>query len=61
MCIRDRHYTIGWTHTTQRGSAWTASFMYAPESKVIGPNFFDPFQQIELTMEQMEFEVAFRW
>ena len=59
--VMEEHYTIGWTHTTQRGSAWTASFMYAPESKVIGPNFFDPFQQIELTMDQMEFEVAFRW
>jgi long-chain fatty acid transport protein len=59
--VMEQHYTVGWTHTTQRGSAWTASFMYAPESSVVGPNFFDPTQTIELKMDQMEFEVAFRW
>ena len=59
--VMEQHYTLGWTHRTQRGSAWTASFMYAPESSVVGPNFFDPFQQIELTMDQLEFEVSFRW
>jgi long-chain fatty acid transport protein len=59
--VVEQHYTVGWTHTTQRGSAWTASFMYAPETSVTGPNFFDPTQTIELKMDQLEFEVAFRW
>jgi long-chain fatty acid transport protein len=57
----EQHYTIGWTHRNQRGGAWTASFMYAPESSVVGPNFFDPTQTIELKMDQLEFEVAYRW
>ena len=59
--VMEQHYTIGWTHRNQRGGAWTASFMYAPESSVVGPNFFDPTQTIELKMDQLEFEVAYRW
>jgi long-chain fatty acid transport protein len=59
--VMEQHYTVGWTHTTERGSAWTASLMYAPENSVTGPNFFDPTQTIELKMNQLEFEVAFRW
>ncbi len=35
--------------------------MYAPENSVTGPSFFDPTQQIELTMSQLEFEVSYRF
>jgi long-chain fatty acid transport protein len=57
----EEHITVGWTHRNRSGSAWTASFMYAPENSVVGPNFFDPFQQIELSMDQIEFELAYRF
>lgn len=59
--VMEQHYTVGWTHRTDRGSAWTMSFMYAPENSVTGPNFFDPTQTIELKMDQFEFEFAYRW
>jgi long-chain fatty acid transport protein len=59
--VMEEHFTVGWTHRNRNGGAWTASFMYAPENKVVGPNFFDPFQQIELTMDQLEFELAYRF
>jgi len=59
--VMEQHYTVGWTHRTDNGSAWTMSLMYAPENSVTGANFFDPTQTIELKMHQFEFEVAYRW
>ena len=59
--VMEQHYTVGWTHRRDNGGAWTMSFMYAPETSVTGPNFFDPTQMIELKMDQFEFEVSYRW
>jgi long-chain fatty acid transport protein len=67
--VMEQHITFGWTHQTANGGALTLSFMYAPEVKVTGPNVFDfspavptnPPQTIELKMDQLEFEIAYRF
>jgi long-chain fatty acid transport protein len=60
--VMEQHITFGLTHTTQQGSIWNFSFMYAPENSVTGPSFFDPSPQtIELKMSQIEFEVSNRF
>ena len=67
--VMEEHITFGWTRELSGGSALSLSFMYAPEVKVTGPNVFDftplnpttPPQSIELKMEQLEFEVAYRF
>ena len=67
--VMEEHITFGWTRELASGSALTLSFMYAPEVKVTGPNVFDfspfaptnPPQSIELKMDQLEFEVAYRF
>jgi len=67
--VMEQHFTIGWTRATERGGALSLSFMYAPEVKVSGPNVFDfspanptvgP-QSIQLSMDQLEFEVSYRF
>jgi len=59
--VMEQHITFGLTRQTRSGSAWSFSFMYAPENSVTGPSMFDPTQMIELTMDQLEFEVAYRF
>jgi long-chain fatty acid transport protein len=63
--VMEQHITFGLTRQMGNGSELSFSFMYAPENSVTGPSFFDPgpdFQSpqlIELTMSQLEFEVAY--
>ena len=67
--VMEQHITLGWTRQMANGSALSISFMYAPEVTVTGPNVFDfsplvptnPPQTIELKMDQLEFEVAYRF
>jgi long-chain fatty acid transport protein len=59
--VMEQHFTLGWTRSRPNGGGWSLSFMYAPENSVVGPNFFDPTQTIELKMSQFEFEVSFLW
>jgi long-chain fatty acid transport protein len=62
--VIEQHITFGLTHQTQRGGIWNFSFMYAPETSVTGPSFFEPSPQpqtIELKMSQIEFEVSYRF
>ena len=59
--VMEQHITFGLTRQTSGGSVWNFSFMYAPEKSVTGPNMFDPTQSIELTMDQLEFEVSYRF
>jgi long-chain fatty acid transport protein len=59
--VMEQHITFGLTRQTRSGSAWSFSFMYAPENSVTGPSMFDPTQMIELSMDQFEFEVAYRF
>lgn len=59
--VMEQHFTVGLTKHNQNGGDWTASLMIAPENSVSGPNMFDPFQNVELKMNQFEFEVAYHW
>ncbi len=67
--VMEEHFTLGWTRDLASGSQLSLSFMYAPEVKVSGPNVFDfnpfapttPPQTIDLKMDQLEFEVAYRF
>ncbi len=59
--VMEQHLTFGLTHRLASGSEWNFSFMYAPEKSVTGPSLFDPAQTIELSMDQLEFEVSYRF
>jgi long-chain fatty acid transport protein len=67
--VMEQHITFGLTRQMNNGGELSFSFMYAPESSVTGGSFFDPGpdltspqpQLIELTMSQLEFEVAYRF
>lgn len=59
--VMEQHITFGLTHQTGGGGILSFSFMYAPENSVTGPNMFDPTQTIELSMDQFEFEVSYRF
>ena len=65
--VMEQHITFGMTRQMDNGGELSFSFMYAPENSVTGGSFFDPgpdFQSpqlIELKMEQIEFEVAYRF
>ena len=59
--VMEQHVTFGFTRKAASGGEWNISFMYAPENSVTGPSLFDPTQTIELTMDQLEFEVAYRF
>ena len=59
--VMEQHITFGLTHGARNGGAWSFSFMYAPEKSISGPSMFDPTQTITLSMDQFEFEVAYRW
>jgi long-chain fatty acid transport protein len=59
--VMESHITFGLTRQTGNGSAWSFSFMYAPEKSVTGPNMFDPTQTITLSMDQFEVEMAYRF
>lgn len=57
--VMEQHVTLGLTRQASNGGQWNFSFMYAPEKSVTGPSLFDPSQTIELSMSQLEFEVAY--
>ena len=65
--VMEQHITFGLTRQMDSGGELSFSFMYAPENSVTGGSFFDPGpdfmspQLIELTMSQLEFEVAYRF
>jgi long-chain fatty acid transport protein len=59
--VMEQHITFGLTSQSAGGGIWSFSFMYAPENSVTGPNMFDPTQTIELSMDQFEFEVSYRF
>jgi len=57
--VMEQHITFGLTTKAASGGEWNFSFMYAPEKSVKGFSAFDPTQQIEVTMNQLEFEVSY--
>lgn len=59
--VMEQHFTVGLTKHDLNGGDLTFSLMFAPENSVSGANMFDPFQTIELKMNQFEFEVAYLW
>ncbi|MBT8092921.1 MAG: hypothetical protein KJN77_07790, partial [Gammaproteobacteria bacterium] len=67
--VMEQHLTFGWTRQRSNGHAFTLSFMYSPQVKVVGPNVFDfapaapttPPQTITLKMQQFEFEFGYRF
>ncbi len=59
--VVEQHFTIGMTQRRSGGGAWNYSLMYAPSKTVTGVNMFDPTQEIEIKMNQFEFEVSYLW
>lgn len=57
--VMEQHVTFGLTRQAANGGEWNFSFMYAPEKSVSGLSLFDPAQTIELSMSQLEFEIAY--
>ncbi len=54
-----QHYTLGGTVKFNAHQAVNVSAMYATSEKIKGTNDFDPNQQIELDMDQYDFEISF--
>ncbi len=59
--VVEQHFTIGMTQRRSGGGAWNYSLMYAPSKTVTGVNMFDPTQEIQIKMNQFEFEVSYLW
>jgi long-chain fatty acid transport protein len=59
--VMEQHITLGLTRKAASGGEWNFAFMYAPENSISAPSMFDPTQTIELKMDQLEFEVAYRF
>lgn len=57
--VVEQHFTFGFGWERDNGHGISVAFMYAPEKSVTGGNLFDPTQQIELSMDQYEFEFAY--
>jgi long-chain fatty acid transport protein len=57
--VMEQHITFGLSTKAANGGEWNFSFMYSPEKSVKGFSAFDPTQQIEVTMNQLEFEVSY--
>ena len=57
--VMEEHLTFGFTRQLDADSDINFALMYAPTSKVDGENTFDPSQEIELVMEQVE--IAFSY
>lgn len=55
----EQHFTMGLCFDLDNGDHLSFALMHAPRKSVTGPNLFDPTQQIELSMSQWEFEVAY--
>jgi len=59
--VMEQHFTFGWTGERANGSVMSFSLMYAPEKTVSGRSTFDPFQNIDLEMSQLDLEFAYRF
>jgi long-chain fatty acid transport protein len=57
--VIEEHFTAGFCLDLPRERHLSVALMYAPEKTVTGPNLFDPTQQISLSMDQFELEVAY--
>jgi long-chain fatty acid transport protein len=59
--VIEQHWTVGFTQKLDSGNELNMSFMFAPSSKVSGPNNFDPTQTVDLEMKQYEVEFSYSW
>ncbi|EED36954.1 SalD [Luminiphilus syltensis NOR5-1B] len=57
--VVEQHFTGGFRLMLDSGDMLSAAIMYAPKKSVSGANFFDPTQQVELSMKQFEIEVSY--
>ena len=56
--VIEQHFTFGFTRGLGGGELNFAA-MYAPSESVTGTNTFDPAQQIELEMDQIELSLGY--
>jgi len=59
--VIEEHFTLGFSRARDNGHEFSMSFMYAPEVSLKGPSTFDPTQDIEIKMNQLELEFAYSW
>ena len=57
--VVEQHFTMGYTRESEGGNSWTIAAMYAPSKSVRGINPLDPAQNIEISMDQFEFEFSY--
>jgi len=57
--VVEEHFTAGVSYDLDNDHQISVAVMYAPEKTVTGPNLFDPTQNVSLTMDQFEIEVAY--
>jgi long-chain fatty acid transport protein len=57
----EQHITAGFTLERTPGRQFNMAFMYAPNSKVTGPQNFDPTQTVSFEMYQWEVEASYSW
>jgi long-chain fatty acid transport protein len=59
--VIEQHYTVGLTRQLGNNREFSAMLMVAPSNRVSGASTFDPTQTIELEMDQLEVEFAYRF
>jgi len=59
--VVEDHFTFGFGKKLASGKELNVGFMYAPTTKVTGPNAFEPSKTIELEMKQYQFNVGLRF
>jgi len=59
--VTEHHLTLGFTRKINESNKINASFLYAPNSSISGPNQFNPAQTITLSMHQYEFGLSWTW
>jgi long-chain fatty acid transport protein len=59
--VIEEHLAVGLSKQTSNNGEWNVAVMYAPTTTVTGLNPFDPTQTIELSMYQLEVELAYTW
>ncbi len=59
--VMEHHLTGGFSYERDNGHEFSIAVMFSPENSITGTNFFDPSQRVELTMDQFEVEVSYRF
>ena len=59
--VIEQHFTVGLTRQLGNDREFSAMLMVAPSNRVSGASTFDPTQTIELEMDQLEVEFAYRF